>query len=644
MLLSESQVIKTEAAERAALARQLRQASFAEEDVKRDQLQKALSESQSFTQIVIDYLQCVQKLREVQVRNAQLDKEAGELRSDNDSLLRTVEEAQRTTASPAELEEARSRTAELQAELLTVYKEKSTAAEGRATALQQLEIVRELNSQQASGLEKASLERQKLLEEIRLLRSETSKLSAARDLATKELETRATEIQSLQTRCSGLETENRDLVERFLSMKDSEIERMDQTARMCEDMVKNAKRQASEILATTRANIAREAANAATTNVVGGAAGTSQRGAATLETSLKQLNLAADALGGGALPAKILKQFPALHPGGCYALAMDTTGNTLASCGADRVVRLWDVARCSVISELRGAHEGVNDVAFTIDGKFILGAEDRAAVRIWDTKSGRLANIALTGHASKVTGVVTSPSDTDVVATVSADRTIKLWKLSTATCTRTFRVSTARRVAILPDSGLIVSGHIDGKLRFWDSRTTRTDAVKEIDLHPGREVYSVVSALAGGTVVTCGRGSTVCVVDTRQLRVRSRLSATGFQVEKTPWATPALSPAASHIVAGSEDGALYLWDLGTSSSPSSPVSSPSHLSPLATAAAANVPKVLRPPKPQRRALIQQQQEAAAVVACAWSPAGMPVVSSDRLGGVTFWGPEEETES
>jgi autophagy-related protein 16 len=608
----------------------------------RDQLQKARSESLSFSQIVADYLICVQKLREVQVRNAQLDKEAGELRSENDSLLRTVEDAQRSTASPIELEEARLHAAELQAELLTVYKEKSAAAEGRAQALQQLEIVRELNSQQASGLEKASQEHQNMLEEIRTLRSDTSRLSAARDLATKELETRATEIQSLQVRCTGLETENRDLVERFLSMKDTEIERMNQTAKMCEDMVKNAKRQASEILATTRANIAREAA-AGTAR--GGTTGISQRGVSPLDTSIKQLNLAANAVGGGALPSKVIKNFPVVHPGACYALAMDTTGNTLASCGADRVVRLWDVSRYSVLSELRGAHEGVNDVAFTIDGKFILGAEDRAAVRIWDTKTGRLANIALTGHASKVTGVVTSPSDSDVVATVSADRTIKLWKLSSATCTRTFRVSTARRVAILPDSGLIVSGHIDGKLRFWDSRTTRTDSIKEIDLHPGREVYSAVSALSGGTVVTCGRGSSMCVVDTRELRVRSRLSATGFQVEKTPWATPALSPSASHVICGSEDGALYLWDLGTSTVSSSPrKTAPS--SPLFSAmTATNAPKVLCPAKPpgsQRR--IASQQDAPAVVACAWSPAGMPVVSSDRMGGVTFWGPEEDIES
>ena len=68
-----------------------------------DQLKSAFHQTQVFSEIVDDYLQCAQKLREVQVRNAQLDREAGELRLENDTLLRAVEEASRSTASPAEV-------------------------------------------------------------------------------------------------------------------------------------------------------------------------------------------------------------------------------------------------------------------------------------------------------------------------------------------------------------------------------------------------------------------------------------------------------------------------------------------------------------------------------------------------------------
>ena len=598
------------------------------------QLKQALQHSESLSQVVADYLQCVHTLRELQVRNAQLDREAGELRLENDTLLQAVEDAKRqaaTSASPKEVEDAKARAAELQTELVEAFKEKSVASEGRAQAIEQLEVVREINAQQAASLEEATKERQRLLEEIRNLRSEGAKLAAARDLATKELETRSAAVQAAEIKSSGLEMENRDLVERLLSMKDDEIQRIEATSKMCEDMVVNAKRQASEIIASTRATIAQEAS-----------------GAAALEESVRKLNMAAEAVGGGAIPAKVQKCLPGVHPGGCYALAMDSTGVTLASCGADRVVRLWDVPRCAVTAELRGAHEGVNDVAFTIDGKLVLGAEDKAAVRIWDCRTGRLINRALTGHTGKVTGVAASPADADIVVTASADRSLKLWKLSTGTFTRTIRFpSMARRVAILADTGLIVSGHIDGRIRFWDSRSPRPDPVKEIEIHPGREVFSVSPALAGGAVVTCGRDSSVCVVDTRRFSVRNRLSAQGYRVEHTPWSTPALSPAGAHVVAGSEDGSLFLWTLDgvNSSNTSSGVAGRgSNGGAEGSGIGANgsssggLPRILRQPRTAKK-----EQQDAAVIACAWSPSGMPVVSSDRLGGVTFWTADEPQE-
>jgi WD40 repeat protein len=75
---------------------------------------------------------------------------------------------------------------------------------------------------------------------------------------------------------------------------------------------------------------------------------------------------------------------------------------------------------------LQGSLEGLNDVAFTCDSRTLLGAEDRAAVRLWEVEKGRLRPVALTGHKDKVTGVATSPTHHDVAYTCSSDRTIKV--------------------------------------------------------------------------------------------------------------------------------------------------------------------------------------------------------------------------
>ena len=596
-----------------------------------DQLVDALISSSSFATIVDDYLACVAKLRELQVRNAQLDREAGELRLENDTLLHTVEEARRSSASPAELQEAKARAAQLQEELIEAYKEKSAASDGRAQALQQLEVVRDLNAQQSSALEQASAERHKLLDEVRSLRSEVSKLTDARDLAVKELQSRAAEIQAAERRANGLETENQDLVQRLMAMKEEEVNRMTETSRMCEDMLRHAKREAAEILVEARTRISRAVATAAATTATAAGGG---GGASVTDAMMKRLNVAAEALGSGALPTHVASSCPALHPGGCYSLAIDATGNLMASCGADKVVRLWDIHRSTVSCVLRGAHEAVNDVAFTLDSKLVLGAEDRNAVRIWDARTGRLVPRALTGHAGKVTGVATSLTDPETAYTVSADRYIKVWRLGTGTCTGSFWCrSTARRLRVLSESGLVVAGHVNGHVSFWDPRSSKKDPVSEIAGGTGREICSVTPSLGGTTVVACSRDSSLIEIDTRKFVVKGRITATGFRVEHTPWPQPALNPSASHLIAGSEDGSLFLWNMNSFNSGTS--GNGTDTKPM---------KVLKvPPMGRSIRMSSTTSEAAAVTVCAWSPQGHPVVSADRLGGVTFWASSSSNE-
>jgi len=60
---------------------------------------------------------------------------------------------------------------------------------------------------------------------------------------------------------------------------------------------------------------------------------------------MRNLDLAAESVGATALPSCALKTAPGVHQGGCFAIAFDAAGQTLASCGADKLVRLWDTTR-----------------------------------------------------------------------------------------------------------------------------------------------------------------------------------------------------------------------------------------------------------------------------------------------------------
>lgn len=75
----------------------------------REQLLDAYYRSLSFEGIVGDYTVCMHKIREIEIRNAQLDKEARELRLENDTLLKAIEDASKESASFAEVSRVHTR-------------------------------------------------------------------------------------------------------------------------------------------------------------------------------------------------------------------------------------------------------------------------------------------------------------------------------------------------------------------------------------------------------------------------------------------------------------------------------------------------------------------------------------------------------
>jgi WD40 repeat protein len=118
--------------------------------------------------------------------------------------------------------------------------------------------------------------------------------------------------------------------------------------------------------------------------------------------------------GAAAAPSRALPATPArtaaAHPGGCCSLAVERGGHLVASCGADRTARVWDLALGQQVHVLQGMTAAVNDVAFTADGRALLGAGGDKSLRLWDMASGK-ARHTLTGHAAAVQCVAGSPAD-----------------------------------------------------------------------------------------------------------------------------------------------------------------------------------------------------------------------------------------
>jgi len=212
----------------------------------------------------------------------------------------------------------------------------------------------------------------------------------------------------------------------------------------------------------------------------------------------------------------------------CLAITPD--GKTLAAGGCDRAVRIFDlsegIAKAKLVQTVENHADWVLGCTLTPDGKYLVTAGRDKTAKVWDLKtkesvvtfpehqnivyavavksdgsagfsvgadkqirtwkpSGEGKQVkAVGGHGDEIFKIVANPKK-PMLATSSADKTVRLWDLDKLTSTKTLSGLSdyVYAVGFSPDGTLVAGGSYDGSVEIW--KVGDGSVVKHFNASPG---------------------------------------------------------------------------------------------------------------------------------------------------------------
>ncbi|KAL0074517.1 WD40-repeat-containing domain protein [Phycomyces blakesleeanus] len=241
------------------------------------------------------------------------------------------------------------------------------------------------------------------------------------------------------------------------------------------------------------------------------------------------------------------------HKGPVNDVCYNKVGQYCISAGRDRSVKLWNPSTGLHLHTYSGHGREVLGVAVASDNTKIASCGVDRAVILWDVGSGEILR-RYTAHWERVNAVDFNEDGT-VAVSGSFDATIRLWDC------RSSNFSPMQIIEACKDSVMsvqvkgaeIVAGCADGKLRIFDIRMGRT-----LQDYIGPAITSARFSKDSNCVVVSTLDNTCRLMDKSSGTLLNEFKGhrhTEYKLEST------LTNTDAHVVSGSEDGNIYIWDV-----------------------------------------------------------------------------------
>ncbi|KAI6184153.1 WD domain, G-beta repeat protein [Aphelenchoides bicaudatus] len=156
------------------------------------------------------------------------------------------------------------------------------------------------------------------------------------------------------------------------------------------------------------------------------------------------------------------------HISSVRALKISTRHPYLFSGGEDKQVKCWDLEQNKVVRHYHGHLSAIQDMALHPVLDLLITTSRDSTARVWDMRT-KAQVFCLGGHTNTVAAVVCQANDPQVI-TGSHDSTIRLWDLAAgrSVCTLTNHKKSVRSLVLHPTLDMFASGSTDN-IKQWQS-------------------------------------------------------------------------------------------------------------------------------------------------------------------------------